>query len=98
MIYIIYYKQEAPTELSGQPQKNCPLIRTSTKSISMIKHVFRIKKTDTGFSAWAADKNIPVGTTGKDMTELKQNILHAMNLYQSYKGFNLVSESDISIR
>ena len=64
----------------------------------MKKYLFKVEKTGTGFSAYAEDDKIPVGTTGKDMTELKQNILDAMNVYREYKGLKSLSGTDISIR
>jgi predicted RNase H-like HicB family nuclease len=38
-----------------------------------------VEKTDTGFSAFAEE--YPVYTTGKNMTELQENILDALNFY-----------------
>jgi predicted RNase H-like HicB family nuclease len=38
-----------------------------------------VEKTDTGFSAFAEE--YPVYTTGKNMTELQDNILEALNFY-----------------
>lgn len=63
----------------------------------MKKYLFKVEKTGTGFSAFAEDSKLFIGTTGKDMTELKQNIVNAMNLYRGYKGLKSVSESDISV-
>lgn len=51
------------------------------KKVEMI-----VERTRTGYSAYA--DNIPrdfVGTTGVDMSELKKNILEALNLYYDYK-------------
>ena len=64
----------------------------------MKKYLFKVEKTGTGFSAYAEDEKIPVGTTGKDMTILKQNIVDAMNFYREHKGLKPVSEAEISIR
>ncbi len=38
-----------------------------------------VEKTDTGFSAFAAD--YPVFTTGKTFSELSENLVEALNLY-----------------
>ncbi|MEO7213540.1 MULTISPECIES: helix-turn-helix transcriptional regulator [Mucilaginibacter] len=54
-----------------------------------------VEKTSTGFSAYA--ENYPVYTVGASMTELKSNILEAMNLYQEETGGEPVKESDINI-
>jgi predicted RNase H-like HicB family nuclease len=54
-----------------------------------------VEKTSTGFSAYA--ENYPVYTTGASMTELKSNILEAMNLYQEETEGEPVKESDINI-
>ncbi|HZV70689.1 MAG TPA: helix-turn-helix transcriptional regulator [Saprospiraceae bacterium] len=55
-----------------------------------------LEKTRTGFSAYAADDDIPVGTTGKSISELKDNILEALNLYYEEKGY-MIRENNISI-
>lgn len=48
---------------------------------------FIVEKTATGYAAYAEDfDNIPVGTTGNTMTELKENIVSAMNLLRSHIG------------
>lgn len=54
-----------------------------------------VEKTSTGFSAYAED--LPVFTTGKSMTELKSNILEAINLYQEEMGGASISLKDINI-
>jgi predicted RNase H-like HicB family nuclease len=54
-----------------------------------------VEKTSTGFSAYA--ENYPVYTVGSSMTELKSNILEAMNLYQEETEGEPVKESDINI-
>lgn len=60
---------------------------------------FIVEKTATGYAAYAEDyDNIPVGTTGQTMTELKENILSAMNLLRSHIGSKAVSAEAISIR
>jgi predicted RNase H-like HicB family nuclease len=56
------------------------------KKIEMI-----VERTKTGYSAYA--KNYPVATTGKDLIELKANIVEAMNLYFEESGQS-VSECD----
>lgn len=60
---------------------------------------FVVEKTATGYAAYAEDfDNIPVGTTGKTMTELKENIVAAMNLLRSHIGSKQVTMADISIK
>jgi len=64
----------------------------------MKKYVFIAEKTDTGFSAYAKDDHVNVGTTGKNMTELKNNIVDAFNLLNDYQGKKQVSADNISIQ
>jgi hypothetical protein len=62
-----------------------------------MKVSFIVERTSTGFSAYAADfSNLPVATTGGTMTELKENILDAVNLYLDYTGKEPVTAEDIS--
>lgn len=64
----------------------------------MKKIAFVVEKTSTGFSAYAEDfDNLPVGTTGKDMATLKQNIVNALNLYRDHKRLKPLSDRDIVI-
>jgi hypothetical protein len=64
----------------------------------MKKHLFVVEKTNTGYSAYAADFEVtPVGTTGKHMKELKKNVLDALNEYRSYKKLKSVTEKDVII-
>jgi predicted RNase H-like HicB family nuclease len=46
-----------------------------------------VEKTDTGFSAFASD--YPVFTTGKNFSELKENINEALNLYFEDDGVQI---------
>ena len=59
------------------------------KKIEMI-----VERTNTGYSIYA--QNFPVATTGKDLTELKSNMVEALNLYFEEKGIS-VSENDIKV-
>jgi len=54
-----------------------------------------VEKTSTGFSAYADD--YPVFTTGNTMTELKSNIVEAINLYNEEMKLPSVNESQITI-
>lgn len=54
-----------------------------------------VEKTSTGFSAYA--ESLPVYTTGMSMTQLKDNILEALNLYYEETGEKPVSLKDINI-
>lgn len=64
----------------------------------MKKYVFIVEKTDTGFSAYAKDDNIHVGTTGQNMTELKNNIVEAFNLLNAQQHKKSVSSANIVIQ
>lgn len=60
---------------------------------------FIVEKTITGFSAYAEDfDKYAVGTTGQTVTELKSNILEAINLHQDYHNGNLYQFNDIVLR
>ncbi|MCX6245995.1 MAG: helix-turn-helix transcriptional regulator [Bacteroidetes bacterium] len=59
------------------------------KKIEMI-----VERTKTGYSVYA--NNYPVATTGKDLTELKANMVRALNLYFEEKGI-AVTENDIKV-
>ena len=56
-----------------------------------------VEKTNTGFSAFAKDDNINVGTTGTTITELKSNILEALNLLNERQGKRLIKIEDLVI-
>lgn len=59
-----------------------------------MKYTFTIEQTATGFSAHAT--NISLYTIkGKDMNELRKNILDATNKYRADDGMEPVSEQDI---
>jgi hypothetical protein len=58
------------------------------------KQSFVIEKTDTGFSAFAAD--LPVYTTGRNFYELKLNCLEALQLYYD-ENKKPLSVSNISL-
>lgn len=65
----------------------------------MANIVFTVEKTTTGFSAFAEYfKAYPVGTTGKNFTELKMNIVDALNLHNEHKKLDTVTEKDITIQ
>ena len=53
-----------------------------------------VERTKTGYSAYA--KKYAVFTTGKDLPELKANILDALNLYFDESG-SALKESDLKI-
>jgi len=64
----------------------------------MKKYEFIVEKTNTGFSAYAKDDNINVGTTGKTMTELKSNILEAFNLLNEHQNKKPITAENIFIQ
>lgn len=53
-----------------------------------------IEQTKTGYSAYAED--LPVCSTGKDLTALKKGILEALNLYFEDKQ-KMISENNLAI-
>lgn len=60
---------------------------------------FIVEKTSTGFSAYAEDfDKYPVGTTGQTVTELKSNILEAINLHQDHHKGRLIETRDIILK
>lgn len=54
-----------------------------------------VEKTRTGYSAYA--EKYAVATTGRNLDELKANILEALNLYLEDKG-RVVTSDDIKVR
>lgn len=64
----------------------------------MKKIVFIVEKSGTGYSAYAEEDRYPVGTTGRNMAELRKNILDAMNTWTEYKGLKEVGEKDVIVR
>ena len=64
----------------------------------MKKYEFIVEKTNTGFSAYAKDDDVNVGTTGKNMTELKKNIVEAFNLLNEHQNKKPVSAANIAIQ
>ena len=61
----------------------------------MKNYKFVVERTQTGFSAFAEDENLPVFTTGKDFEELKTNILEALNLYLEHAGKKAATAENI---
>jgi len=59
------------------------------KKIEMI-----VERTNTGYSVYA--QNYPVATTGKDLIELKSNMVEALNLYFEENGPS-ITENDIKV-
>jgi hypothetical protein len=57
------------------------------------KILFIIEKTRTGFSAYAADDNIPIGTTGKTFSKLQSNILEVLQFYFEDSGYKVTSSN-----
>ena len=59
-----------------------------------------VEKTNTGFSAYASDDNVPVGTTGATILSLQKNMLEALNMFYKYHGYfitkdNIIIEIDL---
>lgn len=61
----------------------------------MKNYKFIVERTSTGFSAFAEDDSTPVFSTGKDLKELKNNILDALNLYLEHTGKKTVTADNI---
>lgn len=61
----------------------------------MKNYKFIVERTSTGFSAFAEDDSTPVFSTGKDLEELKKNILDALNLYLEHTGKKTVTADNI---
>ena len=64
----------------------------------MKKIVFIVEKTDTGFSAYAEDDNIPAATTADTMAELRVNTVDAYNSIAELKGLPEVTIDEINIQ
>lgn len=64
----------------------------------MSKIEFVVEKTGTGFSAFATDENLPIGTSGDNITELKNNIVDAYNSFAELKGWQELTIDDIIIK
>lgn len=64
----------------------------------MNKIEFIVEKTNTGFSAFASNESIPVGTSGDDFTELQNNIVDAYNSYAQIKGFKEITIDDVEVK
>ena len=64
----------------------------------MKNYKFVVERTQTGFSAFAEDENLPVFTTGKDFEEIKTNILEALNLYLEHAGKKAATAEKIITR
>jgi predicted RNase H-like HicB family nuclease len=64
----------------------------------MRKYEFIVEKTNTGFSAYAKDDAVNVGTTGKTMTEIRSNILEAINLLNKHQSKKTISAENIVIQ
>jgi len=54
-----------------------------------------VKRTKTGFAVYAT--KFPVATTGKNLPELKQHIVGALNLYFAHNGIKLITEDDLRV-
>ena len=64
----------------------------------MKKIVFVVEKTSDGFSAYALDEDIAVGTSASSMMELRQNILDAYNTYAELENIGEAVIDDIQIQ
>ena len=64
----------------------------------MKKIVFIVEKTDTGFSAYAEDDQIPAATSADTMAELRINIVDAYNSIAELKGLPQVGINEINIQ
>jgi hypothetical protein len=63
----------------------------------MKKLKIAVEKTKTGFSAFSED--YPVCTTGSNMSEIRSNMIEAMNLYYEYtEPEKVISENDLTLK
>ena len=63
----------------------------------MKKIKITVEKTKTGFSAFSED--YPVCTTGSNMSEIRSNMIEAMNLYYEYtETGKVISENDLNLK
>ncbi|MES2109158.1 MAG: XRE family transcriptional regulator [Bacteroidota bacterium] len=70
-------------------------ITAAKKELTVKKINLIVEKTPTGFSAYA--EKLPVYTTGKSITELKRNIVEAVNLYNEEMDLPAISKELINI-
>ncbi|MGA8761637.1 MAG: hypothetical protein WB562_02010 [Candidatus Sulfotelmatobacter sp.] len=60
---------------------------------------FLAEKTNTGYSAISEDMDeLPVASTGKDLTELNDNILLGINLYREHAGLFPITDDNFIIK
>jgi hypothetical protein len=69
---------------------------TVKKNLTDKKINLIVEKTSTGFSAYA--EKSAVYTTGASITELKGNIIEALNLYNEEMELPLINEDQINIK
>lgn len=62
----------------------------------MIKVVFTVEKTNTGYSAYAED--YPVFTVGDSISDLRKNIKDAINTWFEYKKLPEIADEQIEIK
>jgi uncharacterised protein family (UPF0150) len=61
-----------------------------------MKTTFIVEKTNTGYSAYAENQN--VATVGDTYTELKENMLEALNILLEEEGKPLATAKDLDIK
>ncbi|MFC4213488.1 hypothetical protein ACFOWA_20005 [Pedobacter lithocola] len=64
----------------------------------MSKIEFIVEKTKDGFSAFASNEDLPIGTSGDNVTELKNNIVDAYNSYAEIKDLKEITIEDVAIK
>lgn len=64
----------------------------------MKKVIFVVEKTSDGFSAYALEDGIAVGTSADTIADLKSNIVDAYNSYADIEGKKEVGLDDIQIQ
>lgn len=55
-----------------------------------------VENTKDGFSAYVDNDNMAVGTVGDTITELKKNMLEAINLHMEFHKLSTIKQSDIT--
>lgn len=71
-----------------------------TKSADIMATLtFVVEKTPEGYSAYAEDfDNFPVGAAGEHISELKQKVMQALNVYQEEKKGSAFTEDQVIIQ
>lgn len=64
----------------------------------MKKIKFIVEKTNTGYSAYAAEEKYPISTVGSTMKDLKSNMVDAVNSFMEFNNLPEVSNDAIVVQ